>query len=364
MATITKIQRQSGVRYKVLIKARDGRVLKCKTFSTKSNARQWAKRIEGDRELMQVFGMKGSRMTLRECADEFLKDSETKTSPSHVRWWRSQLGDRKLADITTTDIKTLLNAYAGGKAMRGDGVDKNGKPKVTTINRTRSPATVNRMKAALSALLKFAVGEEYIADNPARKIPNRKENNERKRYLGDEHHAKDELDRLLAACKQSEWPKLHLLVILAISTGARRGELLGLSWMDIDFQRKTASLHDTKNSDSRLLPLPTPAITELMKFRKTSGLLFPGLRKPKHPFNPHKVWNKALEEAGISDFRFHDLRHTAASYLVMAGATLHECAEVLGHRSIQTTKRYAHLSTEHKAQLTERVMTGILGAKA
>lgn len=65
MATITKIQRLSGVRYKVLIKARDGHVLKCKTFTTKSNARQWAKRIEGDRELMQVFGMKGSRILPR-----------------------------------------------------------------------------------------------------------------------------------------------------------------------------------------------------------------------------------------------------------------------------------------------------------
>jgi len=364
MATITKVQRQSGVKYKVLIKARDGHVLKCKTFSTKGNARQWAKRIEGDRELMESLGMEGARMTLRECADEYLDESDTKTNPASVRWWCNQLGDRKLADITTKDIKRVLNDYAAGKAMRGNGVDKAGKPKITSTNRTRAPATVNRMKAALSALFKFAVAEGYIADNPARKVPNRKENNERIRYLGDEHHAPDERERLLAACKQSEWPKLHLLVVLAITTGARRGELLGLKWTDIDFQRRTATLHDTKNGDSRVLPLPTPAISELMKFRKTSGLIFPGLRKPQRPFDPHKVWNKALEEAGISDFRFHDLRHSAASYLVMAGATLHECAEVLGHRSIQTTKRYAHLSTEHKAKLTERVMTGILGAEA
>jgi len=152
--------------------------------------------------------------------------------------------------------------------------------------------------------------------------------------------------------------------VLAITTGARRGELLGLKWTDIDFQRRTATLHKTKNGDKRVLPLPTPAITELMKFRQTNGLVFPGLRKPHRPFDPHNVFKKALEEAGIHNFRFHDLRHSAASYLVMNGATLYETGEVLGHKSIETTKRYAHLSIEHKAQLTERVMTGILGAEA
>lgn len=134
MATITKIQRQSGVKYKVLIKARDGSVLKCQTFSTKGNARQWAKRIEGDREQMAALGMEGARMTLRECADEYLNESHTKTNPALIRWWCNQLGDWKLADITTKYVKRVLNDYAAGKAMRGDGLDKDGKPKTTATD--------------------------------------------------------------------------------------------------------------------------------------------------------------------------------------------------------------------------------------
>jgi integrase len=105
---------------------------------------------------MATLGMKGARKTFSELAEEHLLHPETKTNPALIRWWVNQQGDQKLADITTKDIKRVLNVYAIGKAMRG-GITKDGKPKTTTINRTRAPATVNRMKAALSAVYKFVV---------------------------------------------------------------------------------------------------------------------------------------------------------------------------------------------------------------
>jgi integrase len=144
--------------------------------------------------------------------------------------------------------------------------------------------------------------------------------------------------------------------LLALTTGARQGELLALRWEDIDFNKRTATLQETKNSETRLLTLPTPSITELMKFRATKGLVFPG-KNDSNSYNFRKPWRKALAEAKVTNFRFHDLRHSAASYLVMSGATLHQTAEVLGHKSIETTRRcYAHLSTEHKKELTDRVL--------
>jgi len=122
-----------------------------------------------------------------------------------------------------------------------------------------------------------------------------------------------------------------------------------------------ARLADTKNGEPRTLPLPKPVIEELMRWREVgTGLVFPSDIKPGKPFEFRKHWDKLLIDAGIENFRFHDLRHSAASYLVMSGATLHETAEILGHKSIATTQRYAHLSTDHKAAIAERVLGGIL----
>ena len=110
-----------------------------------------------------------------------------------------------------------------------------------------------------------------------------------------------------------------------------------------------------------MLSLPSPAMAALESWRAVgTGLVFPSETRPGQHFEVRKHWCAALDTAGIEDFRFHDLRHSAASYLVMNGATLNETAEVLGHKSIQTTMRYAHLSTEHKAKLTERIFGALM----
>ena len=275
--------------------------------------------------------------------------------PRKVEWWSDRLGDKRIINISAADIRNYLDDYATGKARRGDGVDKHGNPKTKATQRNRAPATVNRMKAAISAIFKYARQQGYLTVNPVSAIANRTEKNRRVRWLSD-----DERKALLAACRKSQWNKLHLLVMLALTTGARLGELLGLCWSDIHFSNKSAVLHDTKNGEIRILTLPTPTINVLLPFREVGdGLVFPSDKTPQKPYEFRKHWIKALVEADISDFRFHDLRHSAASYLVMNGATLYEAGEVLGHKSVETTRRYAHLSTQHKAELTERIMGAI-----
>ncbi|MGZ8907399.1 MAG: site-specific integrase, partial [Methylobacter sp.] len=171
-------------------------------------------------------------------------------------------------------------------------------------------------------------------------------------------------DRLFDTCKTSTWPRLYILVLLATCTGMRKSEMLNLKWRDIDFEQGLAFLPTTKNGSPRLTPIPTPALNELKKVRGIgSALVFPSELKPSQPMDFKKHWAKALKQANIEDFRFHDLRHTAASYLVMRGATLHETGEILGHKDLQTTKRYAHLSTEHKRGVAERVMSKIMGSE-
>jgi integrase len=148
---------------------------------------------------------------------------------------------------------------------------------------------------------------------------------------------------------------------MALTTGARKGELLKLRWSNIDFKNRLATLIDTKNGDDRIVPLPIPAIEELAKFRTIGNeLVFKSEHKAQVTSSVEKSWYPALKLSNIENFKFHDLRHTAASYLAMNNADLLEIADILGHRCIQTTKRYAHLNTAHKQDLSDRVFGNIL----
>ena len=230
-----------------------------------------------------------------------------------------------------------------------------GPGKSVEINKQRSSNTVLRQKAVLSSIFKYAIKRGYINDNPAEGVSVDSTPNEVERFLDDR-----ERDALLDACKKSTWDKMYLLVMMAITTGMRKAEILNLTWKDIDFDKGLAKLATTKNGSRRINPIPAFALEELKKFREPGGnLIFSSPTDARKPFNFRVQWNKALTRAGIKNFRFHDLRHTAASYLVMNGASLHETAELLGHKSTQTTKRYAHLSTDHKSALAERIMNKV-----
>jgi integrase len=343
--------------WKAIIRDR-GRILKTKTFRKKTDAREWARRIEGDREAAEALGLPGCRLTLSELAREYLDQwgGRDKSGPARTNYWPEQLGAYKLSDITSADVRRVLEHYAHGKAQRYAGIGPNGEPVLKPTDKPRSAASVNRMRAAGSALFRFAIRQGYVASNPFKGVAGKTEPRGRKRYLSD-----DERTLLLERCRQSRWDRLYLLVMLALGTGARMGELIRLRWSDINFEQRTAFLSKTKNDDARVLTLPEPVMVELHKHREVgSGFVFPSERFKHRPTDPYPFWYKALEEAAITDCRFHDLRHSAASYLAMDGASLLEIAEVLGHKSLQTTKRYAHLSIDHKRALTDRVLGGIL----
>ena len=357
MSSIQKIQRKSGPRYKAIIK-QGSKVLKTKTFTKQALAKQWIKRTEADYEAIQAYGMRGARLTFSDLASIYLEQwsGKDKSIDSKVNYWITELGNKYLPDITTEQIRSILNEYAKGSVLRYNGSRANSTPKILKTDKPRKPATVNRMKACISAIFKFSIREGYLKANPVTGISDRQENNKRVRYLSEE-----ERTHLLAAAKASQWEKMYLLVLMAICTGARKSEMLRLTWQDIDFERRQAILHETKNGERRVLTLPPPVMAELKLFRGI-GLVFPSPIKPWKPMEIKKLWTATLKKANLlyptTDsryFRFHDLRHTAASYLVMNGATLFEASEVLGHKSVETTKRYAHLSVEHKQNLTDRV---------
>lgn len=346
MATIEQRTTEDGkIVYRVKVR-RKGAPPQTATFHRLTDAKKWAHVTEGAViEGRHFKTAEAKRHTLADLIDRYLHDVLPHKSHSaqvnqhiHLTWWRQYIGEKTLADITPAILAECRDSLAQDHA----------------------PATVVRYMAALSHAFTIAVREwGWLDDSPMRKVSKPKEPRGRVRFLDDE-----ERTRLLDICKASPNPYLHTVVILALSTGARKMEILNLTWRDVDLQRGVITLHDTKNGERRVLPLAGPAL-ELMyqhaKIRRIdTPLVFPR-DDGRKPLDVRTAWETALKRADIRDFRFHDLRHSCASYLAMNGASLAEIAEILGHKTLSMVKRYAHLSEAHTAGVVARMNKAIFG---
>ena len=292
------------------------------------------------------------RITVADLVDRYVTETllrqprTEKNQRVHLEWWRQEIGGVLLKDVCPALLVECRNKLGQGVTCRGV---------------ARGPATINRYFATLGRMFTIAVREwEWLDDSPLRRLTKLKEPPGRSRFL-----SANERKRLLRACRQSPNQDLFLAVVLALSTGARRMEIMGLRWQEIDLPRGLIILRFTKNGLSRSIPLQGYALA-LVKERQrqygsTNGLLFPGRRNPQTPANLRIVWENALKAADIEDFRWHDLRHSTASYLAMGGATLLEISEVLGHKSLQMVQRYAHLSAPHTARVVATMNRRIFG---
>jgi integrase len=358
MANFEKRQARDGkavFRVRVRLK---GHPTETATFDRLTDAKKWASSTESAiREGRHFKTSEAKRHTLGEMIERYIRDVLPKKSEvmqqdqyRHLKWWSDQIGEKPLADVTPPLLAEHRDILAKGNRLE-DGTHK-----------PRSPGTVNRYMAALSHAYTIAVKEwQWVDDTPMRKVQKSKEPRGRVRFLDD-----SERDRLLKVCRESSERLLYPVVMLALSTGARKMEILSLTWGDIDLKRKVAIIHKTKNDERRALPLMGQAydcIKKLSEVRRLdTNLLFPDAGGKK-PIEIRSPWEKALKEAEVDNFRFHDLRHSAASYLAMSGASLAEIAEVLGHKTLQMVKRYSHLSEQHTASVVSRMNEKFFGAK-
>jgi len=214
-----------------------------------------------------------------------------------------------------------------------------------------SNASVNRYLSALSKVYTVCVEEWFVLEtNPVRRIPKLEEPKGRTRFLTNE-----ERHFLLSECRKSSNPDLFLVVMLALSTGGREMEIWGLKWGDVDLVKGSVIFRDTKNGDTRRVAFDGPALTEFRnKIRRIdTELVFPGRRDKHKPISFRKPFESAVGAADLKDFRFHDLRHTFASYMAMDGATLRDIADSLGHRTLGMVMRYSHLTEEHSSNVVK-----------
>ena len=282
------------------------------------------------------------------------------TRQQRLSWWESQVGAIALQDLSDDHVHAALESLTQQRSKFYAGKDADGKPIYKAKRKPLTPATINRYSASLAAVITWAIKKRIAPKgyvHPCRSVERRPENNEKTRFLSD-----DERARLLEACRVSRWPRLYLLVLMALTTGARKSELLGLRWQDVDLVRSVAHVGRTKNGDPKVLPL-VPAVVECLKGfsanAKATAPVFASPRYPERPYGFEPCWHEALRVARIRDFRFHDLRHSCASMLAQSGATLLEIGDLLGHRQLAMTKRYSHLTTQHKAALVNRVLGDI-----
>ncbi len=334
-----RVTKSGEVSYRVRIRLK-GHLPVSKTFKNLTHAKKWKRITESSIEKGEYFKeCISTSKTLGEAVDKYIeeflpyKPKNGRNVQQHLERWKRELGMKKVQEITPSDIAGVRDRLL---------------TEITTNGKLRSSSTVVRYIASISHLYTVVSNEwGWVADNPVAKIKKPKNNQGRLRYL-----SKEEIPRLLNECKKSRNPYLHTIVLLGIQTGMRKGEILSLRWEDVDFENRWVFLQTTKNNAPRTVPISSEII-DILKARRGNGteLVFPSSHDKNTPIDIRSAWRFALKRANVNDFVVHDLRHTTASHLAMQGYGFGQIAEILGHKSLQMTKRYAHLSNESKRKM-------------
>jgi integrase len=302
-----------------------------KTFTSMEEARAWAQ-IQVDEfndEAKRKAPRQMSSMTIQDLINEYFEDPEIEALKSYegyadlAQFWVENYTNTRILDFSVAILREARDKLING-----------GKKK-------RAPATVNRRLSVMRSIWNWGRSVGLI---PLGRIwPERlllPEDNERNRFL-----TSSELAALLKAAEAD--PLMRAAILVSIATGVRQGELLRLTWADVNFAKKTVTIHLSKNETPRQVHVGAQAIAALkkLKLKKLSPSIVFALEggKPLKQSWLEVRWRRIRDAAGLVDFKWHDLRHTHASYLAQNGATLLEIGSRLGHKSPKMTARYSHL---------------------
>lgn len=334
-----------------LAKQKAGEVAKGTDVQAVKKQERQAKKLEAESTLKNFIELKFS---------PWLYSQNPKTAKARIDVFNKSFAH--LMDYQLTDIKPhLIEQWRIERKAKGN-----------------SNATINRQICNLQSCLSRAVEWEVIEKHELNKIKRLPEDNSKVRYLskveekalratmrerdarikqermnGNKHRAERSYDLLPCLSQKTFADHLEPIVLLAMNTGMRRGEILSLRWDNVNFDTKTLTVlfENAKSGKTRHIPLNGEAFRTLQSWQADTddkGIVFKG-QGGNAMTDIGKGWDKLLEDAGITKFRFHDIRHHFASKLVMASVDLNTVRELLGHGDLAMTLRYAHLAPEHKA---------------
>jgi integrase len=347
--SVASIIKTPSGKWKAIIR-KAGWPLTVKTFRTQRDAGDWARRTE-DEMVRGAFIKRasGDRMTVAVAMQRYLsevvptkrptsQDADRRRSRIIIR----HLGKYSLSALTPEIIATFRDMRLAGE----DRKDPKGRP------RPRANNTVRLDMALLGHMFTIAIKEWGISlpSNPLLNVRKPAPGPGRNRRL-----AADEELCLLTAVDRHSNPMLGWIVRIALETGMRFSEIVGLRRVQVDLKRRLVRLLETKNTQPRTVPLSSAA-TELLRQALSSpsrpidtDMIFPG--EPgrdgkRRPYRFDRMWQRIKKEQGLKDVRFHDLRHEAVSRFVEAGFSDQEVSAISGHKSMQMLKRYTHLRAE------------------
>lgn len=219
------------------------------------------------------------------------------------------------------------------------------------LKRNRTPATANRTRAVLMHMLTKAAEWDMVAEEVVKKIRRAKSLKGERRRL--RFLSREEMERLINACGEHIRP----IVITALNTGMRKGEILSLKWVNVDLHHGFILLDMTKNGERREIPINDTMSDVLhgLNRRLDAPYVFYDNATGKPYQDIKRSFASALRRAKVTDFHFHDLRHTFASHLVMSGVDITTVKELLGHKTLTMTLRYAHLAPSHKVEAVKKL---------
>lgn len=328
MATVLKRKTGQGVSWLAQVRIAPYKPTS-KTFQTRQEAKQWAADLE--RELRSERSARRTRPTLTKLTvaglvRQYLDDPGTAALRSYASleplcaWWVNHYGGERVLDIGALTLREARDKLKAG----------------------RSPATVNRYLSAFRAAWNWGRAAELIPTKLA--WPSRlflTEPKGRTRFLAD-----DELAAVLKAARDHS-SSMYAAIAVSIACGVRQSELLRLQWLDVDFERSRLRILLSKNNEARSVYLPATAAAALRALKRAPVV---GQRvfviangEPLKKSLLEVRWRAIRDQASLRDFRWHDLRHSCASFLAQQGANLLEIGTVLGHKSASVTKRYSHL---------------------
>ena len=299
--------------------------------STGTSEKTLAKKVLAKKRVLVVEGRhldkkQVPRTTFFELCEQYWelwgKHKRMKGLSHMLEIWKQAIGNVAIKDLSQRRIEKFLN-----RRMDEDKV---------------SAATRNRHLTMLKAMFNKGIEWGLATGNPAGGIGRLRENGARTRFLDC-----DEIEQLLVASSESFRP----ILITALHTGMRRGEILNLKWADVDFKNRIITIQESKSGKKRMLPMDATVCEalSLLPTRFQQGYVFPSPVKEGQPrYDFKRQFGNAVKEADIHNFRFHDLRHTFASHLVMSGVDLMTVKELLGHATLTMTMRYAHLAPDHR----------------